>query len=508
MSDYWDKQLPDLIDYGFPIDFDRTCPLLSTDKNHSSAEQFPRDIQLYLDNEVVYNAMYGPFTEKPIDMHISPLMTREKTGSDNRRTIVDPSWPHGSSVNHGVAKNKYLQAYYHLSYPSVDHIVDYLKRLGPGALIYKVDISRAFRHLRIDPGDLDLLGLHHGSYYLDGSLAFGFRHGSFFFQKCSDAIRYIMKKFGYPNLLNYIDDLIYIGLPSNIQHSYDFLLQLLQELGLEISHNKLVAPATSAVCLGILVDSVNRNISIPHEKLQEIVKLCASWNNKKFCTKNQLQSLLGSLLYITKCVRPARFFLNRMLQVLRDNHTSKNIRLTEGFLKDLNWFNTFLCSYNGVTFYDNKPIQAVIELDASFTGLGAIFENMIYALPLPHQHLGFNITQLEMLNIMVALKVWGYCWSNMPIEIKCDNLAVVQVLQEGRARDPLLATIARNIWMLTSVFNIQLSVSHIAGKNNAIADLLSRWWETNNRDQKLSSLLPHWQWIPTHIDLLKLNHDI
>ena len=139
----------------------------------------------------------------------------------------------------------------------MNHIVKYLKHLGPGALIYKVDISRAFRHITIDPRDLDLLGLKHGSYYLDGSLAFGFRHGSFYFQKCSDAIRYIMKKFGYPNLLNYIDDLIYIGLPSNIEAFYKCLLYLLQDLGLEISENKLVAPSTVVVCLGILVDSVN-----------------------------------------------------------------------------------------------------------------------------------------------------------------------------------------------------------------------------------------------------------
>ena len=62
--------------------------------------------------------------------------------------------------------------------------------------------------------------------------------------------------------------------------------------------------------------------------------------------------------------------------------------------------------------------------------------------------------------------------------------------------------------MLTSLFNIQLSVSHIPGKNNAIADLLSRWWVTDNRDQKLSSLLHDWKWIPTHIDLLKLNYGI
>ena len=106
LSDYWDKQLPDLIDYGFPLDFVRACSLLSTVKNHSSAFQFPRDIEVYLENEVVYNVMYGPFTDKPIHMHISPLMTCEKPGSDNQITIVDLSWPHGSSVNHGVAKSK------------------------------------------------------------------------------------------------------------------------------------------------------------------------------------------------------------------------------------------------------------------------------------------------------------------------------------------------------------------------------------------------------------------
>ena len=127
---------------------------------------------------------------------------------------------------------------YYLSYSSIDNIVDRLKKLGPGAVIYKVDISRAFRHLRIDPGDLDLLGLKHDSYYLDGSLAFGFTHGSFFFQKCSDAIRFIMKRFGYPNLLNYIDNLVYIGLPSEIEASYQCLLDLLQQLSLEISRKK------------------------------------------------------------------------------------------------------------------------------------------------------------------------------------------------------------------------------------------------------------------------------
>ena len=184
LAHYWDKQLPDLIEYGFPIDFDRKCHLSFSEDDHSSAHQFPQDI--------AYNTMYGRFMEKPINMHISLLMTRKKQGSDNRRTIVDLSWPHSFSVNDGVSKNKYLGAYYYLSYPSVSHRVDYLKRLGPHALIYKVDISRTFHQNRNDPGDLDLFGLKHGSCYLECSLAFKFRHGSFFFQKCSDSIRYIM----------------------------------------------------------------------------------------------------------------------------------------------------------------------------------------------------------------------------------------------------------------------------------------------------------------------------
>ena len=120
-------------------------------------------------------------------------------------------------MNDGVPKDKYLGSYFDLKYRSVDHIVDSLKELGTDALLYKIDISRAFRHLRIDPGDLDLLGLKRDQYYIDGKLPFGFRHGSVFSQRCSDAIRFIMADtFGYPNLYNFIDDLVYTGLPGEI----------------------------------------------------------------------------------------------------------------------------------------------------------------------------------------------------------------------------------------------------------------------------------------------------
>ena len=146
---------------------------------------------------------------------------------------------------------------------------------------------------------------------------------------------------GFPLLWNYIDDLIYTGLPSEIHKSFAFLPQLLQDLGLEISAKKLVAPSTSVVCLGILIDTVHRTISIPPTKLQDIVHLCKNWSTKTYASKTDFQSLLGSLLYITKCIKPARYFLNRMLELLRQNYNNNKILLTSEFFHDLAWFNTF-----------------------------------------------------------------------------------------------------------------------------------------------------------------------
>ena len=49
-----------------------------------------------------------------------------------------------------------------------------------------------------------------------------------------------MNKNGHNVLVTHINDLIYCGLPSTILNSYQFLLDLLQELGLDISLKKLV----------------------------------------------------------------------------------------------------------------------------------------------------------------------------------------------------------------------------------------------------------------------------
>ena len=194
-----------------------------------------------------------------------------------------------------------------------------------------------------------------------------------------------------------------------------------------------------------------------------------------------------------------------MLQLLRDHTCRSVIILTNDFYRDLNWFNTFLVQFNGTTFFDYKKPDHTIYLDACLTGCGAAFANMIYALPIPLGYKNYTIVHLEILNIVVALKIWGDTWKDQVIDIKCDNMAVVEVLRSGRARDPILATCARNIWLLTAIFNIQLMVNHIPGVKNELADLLSRWQGTDHQILTLSSFIPDYQWMPVHLDHTNLN---
>ena len=422
--------------------------------------------------------------------------------------IVDLSYPDGFSVNAGVNSDQYLDTPFILTLPTIDNITQKVKENGKGSMLYKIDLSRAFRHIKIDPKDYNLLGLHFSNeIFYDSCLPFGFKHGSAIFQRISDSIRYIMNSLGF-TVTNYIDDIIGHSVISQASDSFHTLFKILTELGFDISQKKVVTPCTRVTCLGVDIDTENFTVSIPNDKVTEILHICNTWCSKKVCTKRELQSLLGKLLYITKCVKSSRFFLNRMLEVLRNSHRKEKIQLTAGFHRDLNWFVNFIPKFNGTAFFVHQNIQYEIELDACLQGLGARCANQVYAIEIPLNFENMGILHLEMINILVAIRTWATMWQGKNIRIHCDNQAVVSVLTTGKTRDSLLAAIARNILMKVAEYDICLRTVHISGKNNQIADNLSRWFMGNEYRERLYALLDNPTWVRVPTDALKINWDI
>ena len=79
-----------------------------------------------------------------------------------------------------------------------------------------------------------------------------------------------------------------------------------------------------------------------------------------------------------------------------------------------------------------------------------------------------------MYNITVALKVWARSWQNKVVCIFWDNLGAVTVAQTGKTRDTFLNACLHALWLTAARFNLQLRVMDILGKDNVLADALSR----------------------------------
>ena len=127
--------------------------------------QHAKHVEEYLQTEMAHGAILGPFDDISSKLyHCSPLLTRPKP-PDKRRVIVDLSFPRGNSVNDHIDKNKFDGYNFTLKLPTIDHITTAMKQFND-PVIGKIDISRAFRNLRVDPRDAMKIGISWGGQVL------------------------------------------------------------------------------------------------------------------------------------------------------------------------------------------------------------------------------------------------------------------------------------------------------------------------------------------------------
>ena len=162
---------------------------------------------------------------------------------------------------------------------------------------------------RVDPYDFPLLGFHwNDSYYFDVVVPMGLRSAAMACQRITSGISYICSRRGF-DVLNYLDDFQGVELPYKAATAFCSLQSLLVELGVEESKSKACPPTTRATCLGVEFDTLAMTKPVHPERLLEIQELLRTWSHKTKATKRELQSLLGKLSFVSKCVKNSRIFL-------------------------------------------------------------------------------------------------------------------------------------------------------------------------------------------------------
>ena len=513
LQGYHDHEVVEWLKYGWPISRPPNWPdPQPTLINHGGAMRHPTAMEKYINKELNRKSICGPFDKCPFKERIgvSPLSTRTKRDSEERRVIMDLSWPPGGSVNDGIGKDQFLGFKVKLTFPTIDDIARRVFEMGRDAEMFKVDLSGYFLQLPVDPSEYSLLCFTwEGKFYFHIMSPMGLRSAPYFAQRTSNAIRYMHEQMGF-FLFNYIDDFIGVEKAHLIWSSFDSFIRLLNSLGVRESIEKRIAPCKTMNCVGTLVDIENMQLRVLPDRMESLIGELKLWVWKEEVDRKELQSLIGKLQFICSCVRPGRIFMSRMIRLLKG--VRDRIVIDAEFKKDVEWWLKYIKTFDGTSIIwmlheEQSHISAAT--DASLQGLGGFCGKQYFKCRVPKKLRGKNyIAQLEMWAIVILFKIWSKEFTGRNLLIECDNQVVCSVLTSGRSYNQALLELMREVVYIACTYKFEYRLKYIESKNNVIPDLLSRWDQGESVRLKFKENVDStWEERDVHINMFNFMHD-
>ena len=492
--------LVDGVDIGLEAGVVPSALKLRRCRNLKSASGLEQEVKLLSDlkKEVELGRRLGPFKEPPCpSLQCSPVGTVPKKHSDKLRIILHLSYPRdrsGTSINSQVKKLKC-----HLM--KFKSAIKEVRRRGKGCLLAKFDIKDAFRLIRVRPDQQSLLGLEFmDCYFIDLVLPFGLTSAPRLFEVFATAIEKFIKGEGVEWLKHYLDDFLLISHGDNKLRAmveYRTVLRVFAELGVELAKEKLSKPSTKIEFLGIIIDTEEMTMSLPPDKLERYRLLLDKLRDRKVISIEELQSLIGVLVYSSAIIQSGSSFyyhLRRMLEEAKGDlvgdPTEAPIPLSAGALREIEWWSTFIVAWNGKNLISPLSRNFIphdvhrMYTDACQTGMGAWFEGDSYEyvahvwdkteLRRAQREERLSMPYLELLALTHGVGVWREKLQGKAILINSDCLGVVHMIKKGYSPHGEAMILLRQLAYFKALHNIFIKVVHIEGAKNVVADCLSR----------------------------------
>ncbi len=475
--------ISDGIRNGFRLGFDYDAQCKPLDRNMRSAIRQPEVVEEYLAVECGEGRIVGPLDPQEWKgVMTSSFGVIPKGNTGKWRLIVDLSAPEGRSVNDAIRPE-----WCSLSYCGVEDAAKEIKIQGQDSVLTKIDIKSAYRVVPVHPEDRWLLGMKwDGKLFVDTTLPFGLRSAPKIFTAIADAAEWIVRQAGVRFIIHYLDDFLTIGTAGTDEGKQGLviLLGVFRRLGLPVAEEKLEGPCTSLTFLGVEIDTHAMELRLPQAKLRELQVLITSWQGRKSCKRNDLESLTGKLSHACKVVQPGKTFMRRMFELLKGTRQAyHHIRLNAAFRADLMWWARFLHDWNGLAILpgvrsQEAQIKLVTDASGSF-GCGALWHAKWFQWKWsPRERdrevMEASITFKELLPIVIGGALWGPQWRNLGVVVQCDNQGAVAVVNTGYSKVPQLMHLVRCLFFIRATFQFTLRAIYIPGQENILADAISR----------------------------------
>ena len=264
-------------------------------------------------------------------------------------------------------------------------------------------------------------------------------------------------------------------------------LDLCERINFPVSLDKTFWGTTRLTFLGLLIDTIAQMLAIPEDKILKGKVLIDEIIHKKKVTVHKLQSLCGFLNFLGRSVVPGRTFTRRIYAayslkncVLKSHH---HVRVTAEVRLDLQMWLKFLqhSSVFSRKFIDFQAISA--EELAFFTdasgkiGLGAFYDGawmygrwdkVFIETEKP------SIEFLELFAVTAGILAWVHKLKNKRIILFCDNQSAVEMINKSTSSCVQCMKLIRVIVLQGLIHNVKINARHVMGKNNEMADFLSR----------------------------------
>ena len=410
--------------------------------------------------------------------------------------------------------------YQHFKMESLHTVRDLLR---PGDYLTKVDLQDAYFAVPIAREQRHLL-----RFRLDGELfeftclPFGLAPALGVFTKLRKPVVATLRRMGI-RVVIYIDDIL-ILLESEAEswaHT-DTVLDLLLHLGFAISWEKCrLHPTKCLEFLGVLVNSLTMEFSLPEVKVRSIQERCQELLSEPTSSVRELASLIGKMNATVAAVLPAplyyrrlQFLKNRLLQSGHGRRVyNQTVTLDVEARQDLQWWVDHLATWNGRPVTATAP-DLTLQTDASNEGWGVqCGETRTGGRWLPKER-QMHINAKELQAAFLAVKCVARSLSRATICLKLDNRTAVAYINRrgGTAPSRDLQRIARQLWEWCMVRRLILQAEYLPGAMNVAADFESRHFNDSSDWQLHPRVFSALQEVfrPSQIDLFasRTNHQL
>lgn len=473
-------------------------------KNQSSLAAYK---QFFVDKrkeELAKGFRCGPF---PLSEHpplyrfvASPCGLVFKRFSKKPRITNNASYPYDDcAVNYDSEPNasQKLEGFA-TAVKMVDH-------LGVNTVSIQVDVRSAFQNMMVKHGDWHLQGeLHDDGWWFAPVFIFGARRSVFVWDVPSKFFEWALRRrFGaFALFTGYVDNFLPLipPLPSGkpdwktANALMDAVLAFAAHLGVPLGD--IVRPTLMNVYLGLSFDSVSMKISLPLVRRQFMVSLIKSWlcPKKRSFKFKDLASLIGVFHFATQALPWGKAFLGRLIAASSGLDRAKKWfqmsalkRSMTGLSEDLLFWDSFLSddSWDGsVMFHQDRALSggdADITTDASSWGCGVYHRGDWISFPWSKDVLAWawvdnaiSMPLLELLAVLHCVNTFAHLWAGSDITLLTDCKALVGVFKRKYSRVQKMQHCVREVGLLACRYGFNLTVKHIPGVENTLADLLSR----------------------------------